>query len=95
MGVNQSTCCVPPRVIARILVLYKTMLKGKHIPLCYVMTLFAQIREAWEAYRGAQEKAALREEELQDELNELGEHTSAPDLPSMSWPHLLAHSLLI
>ncbi len=31
-----------------------------------------EVKEAWEAYKGVQEKAALREAELLDEISELG-----------------------
>jgi hypothetical protein len=35
-------------------------------------SLKKEVQEAWEAYKGAQEKAALREAELLDELSEIG-----------------------
>jgi hypothetical protein len=49
-----------------------------------------EVQEAWEAYKGSQEKAALREAELLDEITEIGPLTlllCAP--PDRSLPLLL------
>lgn len=35
-------------------------------------SLKKEVQEAWEAYKGALEKAALRETELMDEINQIG-----------------------